>query len=396
MKTNGAEGEAKHNLNANSPGSFSGKSTIRTVRSFETPSVSSSESPPGRNSRFSTSVNSNASATTYSSQQQQQSQDETTVRLKEPSPEVETPVAKPPSMGMSHGPVTPSKMGESASDPSSTLQVPGADRSREPSPTRGAEGSPGWDGTVGKAALGKTGRVINKLVSDNEALKRDIKLERMKAEESKQAAKLMEDKMERMVSEYESRLLEANVTKTLLSRKERQVESLQSDVELQRQRAADAQEREHKWKDEMDKTRQTTNAQVEEAKARAALMEGRYNAIASHWKDQGDQVNRTATNLQKKISTLILERKSDDDKINALRDLCDEQDSNIRDLKRQKDQIGSQFKNYKEEQERLLHDIKTGAREREVEQEQTIAETKKVLGELRWALNLKKNVPGYE
>ena len=111
--------------------------------------------------------------------------------------------------------------------------------------------SNGWDATVGKAGLGKTGRVINKLVSDNESLKRDIQIERLRAEESKQAARLLEDKLERIVSEYESRLLEANVTKTLLARKERQVESLQSTVELERRRAVTAGERERTWKEEI-------------------------------------------------------------------------------------------------------------------------------------------------
>ncbi|ORY62220.1 uncharacterized protein BCR38DRAFT_303749, partial [Pseudomassariella vexata] len=251
-----------------------------------------------------------------------------------------------------------------------------------------------WDGTVGKAALGKTGRVINKLVTENEALKRDIKIERMKSEESKQAAKLMEDKMERMVSDYESRLLEANVTKTLLSRKERQVEHLQATVELEKKRTAEALERERTWREEMEKSRRDAGEQVEEAKTHAALMEGRYNAIASHWQDQGNEVKRATASVRAKIASLVAERQSDDAKINTLRELCDQQESNIRDLKRQKDDIGQQFENYKREQEDALRYIKTKADERETLQERTLAESQKVLGELKWALNVNKNVPG--
>jgi hypothetical protein len=147
--------------------------------------------------------------------------------------------------------------------------------------------SHGWDNSVGKAGLGKTGRVINRLVSDNEALKRDIQIERLRAEESRQSARLLEDKLERVISDYESRLLEASVHKTLLARKERQVESLQDAVELERRRAADAAGRERVWKDEMENARSEAKKQVEEAVNHAALCEGRYNAISSHWKDQG-------------------------------------------------------------------------------------------------------------
>ncbi|KAG4220075.1 hypothetical protein PC116_g31446, partial [Phytophthora cactorum] len=202
--------------------------------------------------------------------------------------------------------------------------------------------------------------------------------------------------IERTIAEYESRLLESSVTKTLLSRKERQVEQLQSAVELEKKRTADAQEREQKWREEMEKSRQDTKVQVEQANMHAALMEGRYNAIASHWKDQGDEVKRAMTGLDTKIKTLVEERRTDDEKINVLRDLCDQQDGNIRDLQRQKDEIVQQFEAYKRQQEQSLQDIKKAAHEREQEQEKTLEEAKRVLGQLKWALNVKKNVKGAE
>lgn len=283
---------------------------------------------------------------------------------------------------------------ENGADHSLFLHVPDASFGDDHS--SGREGSPQWDGAVGKAGLGKTGRVINKLVSDNEVLKRDLKIERLKAEESKQAAKLVEDKMERMISEYESRLLEASVTKTLLSRKERQVEHLQSAVELEKKRTADAQEKERIWREEIENTRRSTKAQVEQATSYAALMEGRYNAISSHWKDQGEEVKRAVKTMNGRVKVLVDERLKDDERINVLRDLCDQQDVNIRDLRGQRDDISEKFEAYKREQEEALRAIKGNARKREEEQLRTIEETKQVLGQLKWALNVKRNVKGAE
>ena len=256
-----------------------------------------------------------------------------------------------------------------------------------------AQLSNGWDSTVGKAALsGKTGRVINRLVSDNEVLKRDIKIEKLKAEEFRQQARLVEDKMERTMAEYESRLLEANVTKALLARKERQVESLQAAVELEKQRTSDAREKERTWREEMDKVRGDSKRQVEQATTQAALMEGRYNAISSHWKEQGDEVNKALARVRREMATLLEERAVDDDKINTLRELCDQQDGNIRDLLRQNAEVTRKFEEYKAEQERALFDIKTKAAEREAEQLRTLEETTEVLHKLRWALNVKQNL----
>lgn len=253
-----------------------------------------------------------------------------------------------------------------------------------------------WDSTIGKAGLGKTGRVINKLVSDNEALKRDIKIERLKAEEAKQAAKLTEDKMERLVQDYESRLLEANVTKTLLARKERQVESLTASVELERERAATAAERERTWRGEMKAAKSGAKAKVDEATAHAQLVDGRYNAIASHWREQGEEVKLAAAGLRGEIAVLAEARRGDDEKIVTLRELCDQQDGNIKELVRQKEEIARQFEAYKREQEEWLGDVKGNARAREEEQERLLEEARETLGRLRWALNVKANVRGAE
>lgn len=233
---------------------------------------------------------------------------------------------------------------------------------------------------------------MNKLISENETLKRNLQIEKLTSEESRREAKLLQDKMERMVADYESRLLEANVTKTLLARKERQVEGLQAAVELEKKRTTDAQGKEQTWRDEMEKMRDDSTQKVENAMAQAALMEGRYNAIASHWKDQGEEVKRATTKMGKEISHLVEERKKDDEKITTLRDLCDQQDGNIKALLQQKEAITQQFVDYKKEQEDSLRDIKTSASEREKDHQQMLNEAKETLDKLKWALNVKNKV----
>ncbi|KAK8925181.1 hypothetical protein VCV18_005607 [Metarhizium anisopliae] len=251
-----------------------------------------------------------------------------------------------------------------------------------------------WDSTIGKAGLGKTGRVINKLVSDNDALKRDIKIERLRAEEAKQAAKLLEDKMERIMNEYEGRLLEANVTKTLLARKERQVESLTGAVELEKRKTQAAVASERSWKDELERVKNESKVRVEEATSYAQLMEGRYNAISSHWRDQGEEVKRAVSKMRGEITTIVDERRSDDEKITTLRDLCEQQDNNIKELRREKEEIARLFEEYKRTQEEDLKDIKTNAKKRQTEQEKQLDEAREALHKLKWALNVKENVRG--
>jgi len=399
-------------------------STIRTVPSFDDRPRSfddeaSSDGSPSlaghSNSAFSTSVNSNGSTFSDGSQPRQASSKASSARIKHGPPVVSVldtymqppDVSARPAPGASLDiPQRESSLGVAGRQPASADHFALGQAQHRPGqrPTEETHGSNatlgpgdgqmlnGWDATVGKAGLGKTGRVINRLVSDNEALKRDLKIERLRAEESRQAARLLEDKMERLISDYESRLLEANVTKTLLSRKERQVESLQAAVELERKRTTDAQDRERTWRAEMEKVRSETKRRVDEASNHAALMEGRYNAISSHWREQGDEVRRAMARMASQIQDLLEERRSDDDKITVLRELCDQQDSNIKDLSKQKEDIAQKFQHYKDEQENALRDIKQTAAEREADQERTLEEAREVLDKLKWALSIKGNI----
>ncbi|KUI66724.1 hypothetical protein VM1G_01473 [Cytospora mali] len=275
--------------------------------------------------------------------------------------------------------------------PQRESSIGGADRSAPKTNADGQEEA-GFDNAVGKAALGKTGRVMNKLISENESLKRNLQIEKLNSEESRREAKLLQDKMERMVADYESRLLEANVTKTLLARKERQVEGLQAAVELEKKRTSDAQGKEQTGRDEMEKMREETTRKVEDATAQAALMEGRYNAISSHWKDQGEEVKRATVKMGKEIAHLVEERKKDDEKITTLRDLCDQQDGNIKELLQQKEAITQQFEAYKKEQDDLLRNIKANASDREASHQRMLDEAKETLDKLKWALNVKNKI----
>ncbi|CAK7198406.1 mother-specific HO expression [Sporothrix eucalyptigena] len=408
-------------------------STIRAVTSFDDrprqsfdDEASSTGSPSitrNSNSAFSSSVNSNVSTASFASQPHSPPGDSKSPngRLKQSATTSSLPAGSSvssldvPSARSGSSTVRPSvdvpsrennlSYGTSrapiaASMSTTTYSSPSGGRSAFPNSAPNdiddrqvdGSGANGWDSTVGKAALGKTGRVINRLVSDNEALKRDLKIESLKAEEAKQAARLLEDKMERLIADYESRLMEANLTKTLLARKERQVESLQGAVQLEKKRTTDAQDRERTWREEMEKVRSDSKRQVEEATSHAALMEGRYNAISSHWRDQGEAVKKAAARMGKDVRELSEARRQDDDKINMLRDLCDQQDGNIKLLCQQKDDIARKFSDYKKEQEDLLHDIKANAAQREVEQEKTLQEAREVLDKLKWSLNIKNTI----
>ncbi|TVY51789.1 hypothetical protein LSUE1_G010277, partial [Lachnellula suecica] len=271
----------------------------------------------------------------------------------------------------------------------------GADESSNPpsaEPTIASPGTPQWSSAVGRANLGKSGRVIERLMGENDMLKRDLNIERLRAEESKQSVKMAEESKQAQASEYESRLHDAAINKTLLRRKERQLADLKAQIDGERSRADSAVERERSWREAMEKNDQESKLLVENAQQYSALMEGRVNTMATHWKDQNSELQNTVGKLSEQINSLLVERWNDDRKIQTLQGLCDQQKEMLDDLEGKKEAIGIAFEAYKREQEDALRAIKSTAASQEQRNESAIEETLEVLGKLKWALGVEKNV----
>jgi len=181
-----------------------------------------------------------------------------------------------------------------------------------------------------------------------------------------------------------------------LKRRERQLADLKDHIEAEKSRADKAVERELTWKDEMERTRDDCKRKVDEAETFAALMEGRNKTLTGHWKDQGIEVERAISKVHKEIEAIVEERKADDIRIDTLQGLCDQQANQLATLQAQKQAIEGAFQSYKIEQEEALKSIKENARRQEKENQEKLNEAQKVLGELKWALGVKKNVKGVE
>ena len=273
-----------------------------------------------------------------------------------------------------------------------TEERPATNTNNDTASPENGSGTPQWSSAIGKAREGKTGRVIERLMGENDMLKRDLNLERLRAEESRQSVKMAEESKLALVSKYESELHDAAINKTLLKRKERQLADLKAQVNGEKQRAENAVERERSWRDAMEKNEEESKRKVEEAQQYAALMDGRVNTMSNHWKDQNAELQKTVGKLSEQINDLVEVRRNDDRKIHTLQGLCEQQREMLVDLERKKEAIGQAFGDYKQEQEDALKDIKIKAREQEERNEAAIQETLEVLGNLKWAINVKKNV----
>ncbi|THV51559.1 hypothetical protein BGAL_0107g00320 [Botrytis galanthina] len=328
----------------------------------------------------------------------------------------DSPTAQPQSQNESTTPITPRKASYNSingSKPPLSRQNPSAigmprgvvrSISTEFGPTKysssnvhvvedmAANDGEDFNSAIGKANLGKSGRVIERLTKENDMLKRDVKIERLRAEEALDQARLAESRFAQENEEWERRLRDAAMNSTVLKRRERQLADAKEKIDAERHKAEKATEGELFWKTEMQKLEMECKEKVEEAQSRAELYEGRNNVMTNHWKDQEKSANRTVAKLEKEIKIIVKERIADDEKITMLKRLAEQQAEQLKTLQREKDDVDRKYEEYKAEKEKSLADIKENASKQQKANEEIMLETQKVLGELRWALNVKKYV----
>jgi hypothetical protein len=251
-----------------------------------------------------------------------------------------------------------------------------------------------WSSAVGKANLGKSGRVIDRLMSENDMLKRDLQIAKYKVEESKQDVKMAEGKMEALNNDLEARIHACKMSEALVKRRDRQIADLKTQVDGEKQKAAAAVESERYWRNAMEKVEAEAKQKVDEAKNYALLVDGRYNSLASHWQQEGARVEESVKKMRAEISDLNQHRMEDMKKAGLLQDLLDEKSEQVSRLENNKSSMSALLDAYKAEQENLLRDIKAKTKEQEAANERLLEETRRTLGELKWALAVKKDLRG--
>jgi len=265
--------------------------------------------------------------------------------------------------------------------------------SSDPPPTNQNGGS-AWSSAVGGAASGKSGRVIEKLMAENDTLKRQIKYEQARADEANQAYKSVKSLIDAQTDSLSTAEQTIANLEASIKRKERTNNDLKVKIITARLAADQAAEDELKWRTMAQSIEKESIGVVEEANSRAALFEGRANTMSTHWKSQGAAVERTVNKVRTEIAGAVTARQEDDKRMTVLAATCDQQARELEKLRADNAAILDTHQRYVAEQELSLKNIKQKASVQEQSLEEKIAETTRVLGQLKWALNVHSNVPG--
>ena len=249
-----------------------------------------------------------------------------------------------------------------------------------------------WSSAVGHATTnGKSGRVIERLMAENDRLKRELELQILRSQELERNLETMRPQIEALRTENDNLKHANSVDGTLLSRRDRKIETLKVEVSQERSRreASDllARRLERQNEESQDTAKRDVQLAHEEAKhatTHAHILEQSHRQLASEYRQRAER-------WQKDIAVLKAQRQSHDEKLSRYIVVSDQMRSETDQLRKMHADMAEQWDEYtraNEEWKAALEDIanfENGKMRKLSEDMETIT------NKMRWVMGLEKS-----
>ncbi|KAI4719475.1 hypothetical protein E4T48_04293 [Aureobasidium sp. EXF-10727] len=261
-----------------------------------------------------------------------------------------------------------------------------------------SDGTPWVGGTgLGNANLGKSGRVIEKLMAENDRLKREIKAEAAKREELQRTSNAQKPRLEALQAEN-ARLSHCKaVDESVIKRRDRKIEDLKAELDIERQKRESlehrVQEAERKMGEYQEHSNKEVQQAVEEAKhatTHASILETSHRQLSSEYRQRIAAAN-------KQLRELSDDREEDRKRLTKLDVVNHHMRQESEKARKLYNELLAASDKYREEKDSevdlVLGDVKQlkgGINHREVKLERTLEEMQEVTNRMKWLMNMHK------
>ena len=254
------------------------------------------------------------------------------------------------------------------------------------------QGNIPWSSAVGRAGTGKSGRVIEKLMGDNDRLQREKKLATVKLEEEVKRSESARSALEGLQMSNANLVSIYEADKSFLAKKDRRIEELRADLETERSRREKAERETRESRRERDEIVEKLRREVAEDKEQANRSNSQYEVLSKSWRSMEEKYERQAQSLKNDLRDLRTEIDSDKQKLVQLEVITEQLRQEGNKTRKAKDKLSSDFQKYKAEQESRVQGIRQRAEQNESTHDRTLRQMEALLGQMRYVVNLKNNI----
>ncbi|KAK4695976.1 hypothetical protein P7C71_g1882, partial [Lecanoromycetidae sp. Uapishka_2] len=289
----------------------------------------------------------------------------------------------------------PDRIGRVASPPPSEPDVSSPVLSNLGSPTSELGSSP-WSAAVGRAAMGKSGRVIEKLQGDNDRLQREKKLATVKLEEEVKRGESARSALESLQISNQNLSSIHESDKNFLTKKERRIEELRADLGMEKGRRESAENATRESRRERDEIVDQIRREAAEDRELARRANNQYDMLSKSWKGLEDRYERQTLRLRDDLQALRRQIEEDRRKLVQIEVIMDQLRQEGEKTRKAKEHLSSDFEAYKTEQEDGIREIRERAERNDNSHRQKLEQMEDMLGQMRYIVNVKAAVRDVE
>ncbi|KAL8632131.1 hypothetical protein Q9189_002155 [Teloschistes chrysophthalmus] len=253
-----------------------------------------------------------------------------------------------------------------------------------------------WSSAVGRATTGKSGRVIERLMAENDRLRRENNLLESKWEEEVRRSDSAKSAMEELRAANEHLRSSWEIDMALLSRKDRRLKEINTDLETERQRREKAEEDTRQTHRERDEAVEGLKKELHIATEQAKRANTQYDVVSKSYRSLEDNYGRQTRKLKAEMQSLQEDITEDQRKLMTIQTVMEHEQNESRRVHKAKDQMQRKFEAYKDEAEQELIRIREAAQENAAAIERKEQEMQRTVEEMRYVINVKRNVRGLE
>ncbi|KAI9819581.1 MAG: hypothetical protein M1827_007031 [Pycnora praestabilis] len=251
--------------------------------------------------------------------------------------------------------------------------------------------SPQWSSAVGRATTGKSGRVIERLMAENDRLRRELKLETLRREEEQKRGEMARANMHNLQATNENLVQMQEVDRASMVRKERKSEELRGDLEHEKTRREKAEREAREVCKERDEVVGKCRRDVQDEKEKARKASAQYEVLSSSWRQMEENYKRTTKQLSVDLEKLEEDRREDLMQLERLELVCEQLRHEGERCQKTKDAVSQMFEEYRAEAESGTREIRERAEKNERANEEALQEMERVIGEMKYVMNIRND-----
>ncbi|KAL8746414.1 MAG: hypothetical protein Q9190_001551 [Brigantiaea leucoxantha] len=272
-----------------------------------------------------------------------------------------------------------------ADGPQTSCHVP------SPQGTLGADNNEmQWSSAVGRATTGKSGRVIERLMAENDRLQREMNLALVRLDEETKRSDSARSALEALRSTNENLVAMHELDSSILIKRERRVEEMKNELDSERRRRERADQEAKEARRERDEVVDRLKREAIMERENSRRVSAQYDALMHSFKRLEDGYGRQTRKIKADVKHFQSDVAADKQKLAGLRTITDQIRSESEKSQNCQEQLVKRFDAYKTESELFLKGVKEGAERNDDANDRMQEEMQTVLGKMKYIIGVKE------